>query len=85
MKFILYNTSQYLYDSGAFEHIFCPGGGEFEKPDLKVQIPGVCPGGGDVEASNWWVHQSIHCKDCIQIRENIDPSFHATKIHFNIF
>ena len=36
----------------AFEHIFCPGGGEFEKPDFKKFKFPASARGGDVEVSN---------------------------------
>lgn len=44
-------SRNFLYDGGAFEHIFCPGGGEFEKPDFKKFKPPASAWGGDVEVS----------------------------------
>ena len=41
---------------GAFEQIFCPGGGEFEKPDFKKFKFLASARGGDVEVSNRSVH-----------------------------
>ena len=35
LVFYIIISRNFLYDSGAFEHIFCTGGGELEKPDLK--------------------------------------------------
>ena len=40
-------SRNFLYDGGAFEHIFCPGGEEFEKPDFKkFKFPASARGGG---------------------------------------
>ena len=56
LVFYIVISRNFLYDGGAFEHIFCPGGGEFEKSDFKKFKFPACARGGDVEVSNWSVH-----------------------------
>ena len=52
LVFYIVISRNFLYDGGAFEHIFCPGGREFEKPDFKKFKFPVSAQGGDVEVSN---------------------------------
>ena len=54
LVFYIVISRNFLYDGGAFEHIFCPGSEEFEKPDFKkFKFPAsALGGGGDVEVSN---------------------------------
>ena len=46
LVFYIVISRNFLYDGGAFEHIFCPGGGEFEKSDFKkFKFPASARGG----------------------------------------